>query len=338
MAHRKIREHLKRLLNKLFARTLESFGLRKARPRVMNLGAGKIITEGLESNLWTDFYHNAMTVTWPAFFGSLAAIFILFNLMFAEIYNFGDAPIADAKPGSFADLFFFSVETTSTVGYGDMHPQTLYGHMVATVENFFGLVSLAVMTGLVFARFSRPRARLIFANNPVITIHNGVPTLMLRVANARNNFISDASAKLWVIRAVTSTEGRRSVSFQPMRLERSDNPVFALSWTLFHKIAADSPLHGMSAEDLLASDMNFAVTISGLDETSAQVVHSRNRYSAQDLRVGHEFVDIIHIDEEGVRHMDYAKIHETRPISAQAVFDLTSHLAPLPDEVAASDA
>jgi inward rectifier potassium channel len=338
MAHRKIRQHLKRLLSRVSARTLESLGLRKARPRVMNLGAGKIITEGLESNLWTDFYHNAMTVTWPAFFGSLAAIFILFNLLFAEIYNLGDAPIADAKPGSFADLFFFSVETTSTVGYGDMHPQTMYGHIVATAENFFGLVSLAVMTGLVFARFSRPRARLIFANNPVVTIHNGVPTLMLRVANARNNFISDASAKLWVIRGVTSAEGRRSVSFHPMRLERSDNPVFALSWTLFHKIDADSPLHGMSAEALTASDMNFAVTINGLDETSSQLVHSRNRYSAQDLRIGHEFVDIIRVDEEGTRHMDYAKIHETRPISAPAVFSLTSYLTRFPEEPASSDA
>lgn len=309
MAPRKIRKHL----TKLWARALAVMGVRKSHARVRNLGAGKIITEGLESNLWTDFYHNAMTVTWPAFFGSLAAIFVLFNLLFAQIYDFGEAPIANAKPGSFSDLFFFSVETTSTVGYGDMHPQTLYGHGVATVENFFGLVSLAVMTGLVFARFSRPRARLIFASNPVITMHNSVPTLMLRVANARNNFISDASAKLWIVRGVSSVEGRRSVGFQPMRLERSENPVFALSWTLFHTIDRESPLYGMSAEDIANSDLNFAVTISGLDETSAQLVHSRYRYTGQDLRVGHEFVDIIRIDEEGMRHMDYAKIHETRP-------------------------
>jgi inward rectifier potassium channel len=309
MAHGQIRKHLTRLS----ARASSALGLQKSRPRVRNLGAGKIITEGLESNLWTDFYHNAMTVTWPAFFGSLAAIFMLFNLLFAEIYNFGDAPIANAKPGSFSDLFFFSVETTSTVGYGDMHPQTMYGHWIATVENFFGLVSLAVMTGLVFARFSRPRARLIFGNNPVITMHNDAPTLMVRVANARNNFISDASAKLWIIRGVSSVEGRRSVGFQPMRLLRSENPVFALSWTLFHTIDKESPLYGLSAEDIAGGDLNFTVTISGLDETSAQVVHARNRYTGQDLRVGHEFVDIIRVDEEGMRHMDYAKIHDTRP-------------------------
>jgi inward rectifier potassium channel len=308
MAHGQIRKHLK----KFWVDALEGLGLRKARPRVRNLGAGQIITEGLESNLWTDFYHNAMTVTWPAFFGSLAAIFILYNLLFAEIYNFGEAPIADAKPGSFSDLFFFSVETTSTVGYGDMHPQTMYGHLVATAENFFGLVSLAVMTGLVFARFSRPRARLIFANNPVIAMHNGAQTLMMRVGNARNNFISDASAKLWIIRATSSTEGRRSVTFLPMRLDRSENPVFALSWTLFHTIDADSPLHGLSAEHIADDDLNFALTISGLDETSSQLVHARNRYAGADIRVGHEFVDIIRVDENGMRHIDFGKIHDTR--------------------------
>jgi inward rectifier potassium channel len=311
MAHRKIRQHLR----KSSLRALSTLGIRKSRSRVMNLGAGKIITEGLESNLWTDFYHNAMTVTWPAFFGSLAAIFILFNLLFAQIYNLGHEPIANAKPGSFSDLFFFSVETTSTVGYGDMHPQTMYAHVVATVEDFVGLVSLAVMTGLVFARFSRPRARLIFASNPVITMHNGAPTLMLRVANARNNFISDASAKLWIVRSSVSAEGRHITGFMPMRLEKSENPVFVLSWTLFHKIDQDSPLYGMSAEDIAGSNLNFSVTINGLDETSAQLVHTRFRYSGQDLRFGHEFVDILHVDEEGMRHMDYAKIHDTRPVT-----------------------
>jgi inward rectifier potassium channel len=312
MAPGKIRQHVKRLRKRVNLQ----LGPRKPRSRVVRLGSGKVMTEGLEANRWTDFYHNAMTVTWPAFFCWLAGIFVSFNLLFAAIYSLGDAPIAHAKPGSFSDLFFFSVETTSTVGYGDMYPQTMYGHVVATIENFGGLVSLAVMTGLVFARFSRPHARLIFANNPVIAVHNGAPTLMVRVANARNNFISDASAKLWAIRPRASAEGRRMTGFQPMRLERSENPVFALSWTLLHVIDETSPLAGMSAEEIAASDMNFAVTISGLDETSAQIVHARKPYTAADLRHMHEFVDIIRIDEDGLRHVDYAKIHDTRPVAA----------------------
>ncbi|MGA2795560.1 MAG: ion channel [Roseiarcus sp.] len=309
MAPGKIRKYLKRLL----VRARAIWRPHKSRPRVRNLGAGRIITEGLETNLWTDFYHNAMTVTWPAFFGALAAAFAAFNLLFALAYSLGEAPIANVRPGGFFDLFFFSVETMAGVGYGYMYPQTTYGHAVAASESFLALVSLAVMTGLVFARFSRPRARLIFARNPVIAVHNGAPTLMVRIANARNNFISDASAKLWIIRSAHSKEGRRLTGFQQMRLERSENPIFALSWTLFHVIGADSQLSGMSAEDIAASEMNFVVTISGLDETSAQVVHARNRYAAQDLRVGHEFVDIIRVDEDGMRRVDYAKIHDTRP-------------------------
>ena len=311
MAHGKIRKHLKRPLIRL-----RSIGRRhRSRPRVTTIGPNRIITEGLETNLWRDFYHNAMTVTWPVFFAALAGAFIVFNLLFAVVYSLGEGPVANARPGSYSDLFFFSAETLAGVGYGFMYPQTVYGHMVAACESFLSLVSLAVMTGLVFSRFSRPRARLIFARNPVIAIHNGAPTLMVRIANARNNFISDASAKLWVIRSSHSSEGRRLTGFHEMRLERSDNPIFALSWTLLHVIGADSQLNGMNPEDIAAAEMNFVVTISGLDEVSAQVVHARNRYAAQDLRFGHEFVDIITIDEEGMRHIDYAKVHDTRPLA-----------------------
>jgi inward rectifier potassium channel len=280
------------------------------------LGGRRIIAEGLERAPWSDFYHNAMTASWPAFFGALAVAFVAVNLIFALVYAFADAPIANARPGSLSDLFFFSVETTSTVGYGDMHPQTMYGHVVATCENFIGLVTLAVMTGLVFARFSRPRARLIFARNPVIADHDGTPTLIFRLANARNAFISEATAKLWMLRAATSAEGRRFVGFQPLRLVKSENPVLALSWTLFHPIDAGSPLAGMSDSELLASETNFVIVIRGFDETSAQTIHARHTFAAQDLRPGHEFVDIHSLDEDGMRHIDYAKIHDTRPVAS----------------------
>jgi inward rectifier potassium channel len=308
MADRALREHLSAPLVRLRGKV----NGRRPRPHLTRIGGRQFITEGLETKLWSDFYFNAMTVTWPRFFGGLAVIFVLLNVFFAEVYSLGFEPIANARPGSFADLFFFSVETTSTVGYGDMHPQTLYAHLVATVENFAGLISLAVMTGLVFARFSRPRARLVFARNPVITRHNGQTTMMIRLANARNNFISDASAKLWVIRPEQSTEGRRFTRFLPVKLERSENPIFALTWTLLHVIDEASPLFGMSGEDIAASEMNFVVNISGLDETSAQMVHVRNPYPADTILYGHDFVDVISLDENGVRHIDYGKLDLTQ--------------------------
>jgi inward rectifier potassium channel len=314
MADIQIRERLNGIVAPLRAAVKPS----APRERVTSgLGGRKVIAAGLENNLWTDFYHNAMTATWPMFFGVLAASFLCLNLVFASIYMLGGEPIANARPGSFWDLFFFSVETTSTVGYGDMHPQTIYGHSVATVENFVGMVLLAVMTGLVFARFSRPRARLIFARNPVVTIHNGVPTLKFRLANARNNFITEANAKLWVLAGNVTTEGVRLVGFKPLRLLKSENPVFALSWTLFHPIDERSQLFGLGAEEIEASEMNFVVSITGLDETSSQIVHARYTFAAQDVRFGHEFVDIHSVDEDGSRRVDYSKIHDTRPLSLQ---------------------
>jgi inward rectifier potassium channel len=288
---------------------------RPARPRLRKIGDRRIIAEGLERDLWKDVYHNAMTASWPALMGALAAAFLALNFFFALIYDLGAAPIANARRDSFADLFFFSVETTSTVGYGDMHPQTTYGHIVATAENFVGLMLLAMMTGLVFARISRPRARIIFARYPVVSQHNGAPTLMFRLANARGNFISEATAKLWMIGATVSEEGRRIVTFQPMRLIKSENPTLALSWILFHPIDADSPLFGMDEHSLIASEINFVVSLVGFDETSGQTVHARDTFAAQDVRFGHEFVDIISIDDHGMRHIDYAKLNSTKRLS-----------------------
>jgi inward rectifier potassium channel len=306
MADGKIREHLS-------AQAPTPPQRKPPRSRVRAIGDRRVIADGLEQNLWKDFYYNAMTLSWPRFFGALAAAFVLLNALFALVYALGDAPIANARPGSLSDLFFFSVETTSTVGYGDMHPQTMYGHVVATAENFTGLMLLAVMTGLVFSRFSRPRAHVIFARNPVIDLHDGVRTLTFRLANARNSFISEATAKLWMLGPMETAEGRRFVGFQPMRLLRNENPTFALSWTLFHPIVEDSPIYGLSEDELLASEINFVVSIRGLDETSAQMLFARETFAAEDVRPGHEFVDLFSLDEAGIRHVDYSRVHDTRP-------------------------
>ncbi len=300
---------------------LESAGRRRSRrPRAQlrDIAGRRIIAEGLERNVWSDLYFNAMTISWPRFVATLAAAFVALNFIFAVIYDLGEAPIANAREGSLADLFFFSVETTSTVGYGDMHPQTIYGHIVATAENFTGLLLLAVMTGLVFARFSRPRARIIFAKYPVVTKHNGVTTLIFRMANARSNFITEATAKLWVLRPTVTVEGKRLIGFEQMRLLRSENPTFALSWTLFHPIDEQSPLFGHDEDTLAASQMNFVVSVVGFDEASGQIVRARDVFAAQDVQFGHEYVDFVWIDDQGLRHIDYAKIDATRPASADA--------------------
>ena len=292
-------------------------GRRQRRPRavIRDVAGRRIIAEGLERNVWTDLYFNAMTMSWPAFVATLAVTFVALNFVFALIYDLGDAPIANAREHSLSDLFFFSVETTSTVGYGDMHPQTLYGHVIATGENFTGLLLLAMMTGLVFARFSRPRARIIFTKYPVVTKHNGVMTLIFRMANARSNFITEATAKLWMLSPTVTEEGQRLIGFERMGLLRSENPTFALSWTLFHPIDERSPLFGKDEDALAGSMINFVVSVVGFDEASGQIVRARDVFAAQDLRFNHEYEDFVWIDEQGMRHIDYAKIDATRPVS-----------------------
>ena len=139
----------------------------------MRFGHREIETLGLDQGFWTDLYHRLMTVYWPVFFGSAALIFVLLNAIFALFYSLGDKPIANVTGERYLDLFYFSIETLATVGYGDMHPQTEYGHLIATIEIFTGMCFLAVLTGLVFARFSRPRARFVFATHAVVTRARG---------------------------------------------------------------------------------------------------------------------------------------------------------------------
>src|ERR1700719_4338739 len=173
---------------------------RIAKARVVRFGDREIVTEGLHLSFWADISHRCMTASWPLFIAGAALVFLMFNAVFAVFYWIGDQPISNVPGGAYIDYLYFSIETLSTAGYGDMHPQTHYGHFVATVELFTGIFSMSLMTGLIFSRFSRPRARLLFVNNPVIAMQDGERTLMVRVANERHNVIGNATARLWVLK------------------------------------------------------------------------------------------------------------------------------------------
>jgi len=291
---------------------------KKPRSNIVRLGNREIITRGLNSGFWTDLYHRSMTVSWPVFFASAALIFIALNCTFALVFFLGHEPIANVPTGSFMDLFYFSIETLATVGYGDMHPQTHFGHAVATVEIFTGMSFLAVMTGLIFARFSRPRARFVFARNAIVTMHDRQPTLMIRVANARHNTLSNASATLWLIRAEQTPEGQHLRRYYQLELQRRENPVFALSWTIFHAIDQTSPLFAMSAEDLASADAILVLTVGGIDDNSAHALRARKSYSHDDIAWQHRYVDIMTVGADGRLFIDYAKFHDVTPDGAGA--------------------
>jgi inward rectifier potassium channel len=247
------------------------------------------------------------------FFGSAALIFIALNTVFACLYYLGDRPIANVAENLPLSLFYFSIETLATVGYGDMHPQTDYGHLIATIEIFTGMCFLAVMTGLIFARFSRPRARFVFATHPVVTVHQGQQTLMVRVANARNNTISQATARLWLFRLEYTAEGYQLRRYHELKLDRNEHPMFTLSWTLFHVIDASSPLHTMTADDLTITDTALALNVSGVDDSSAQHLYARKLYSQTDILWKHRYKDITSISPEGRLLIDYNMFHDVIP-------------------------
>jgi inward rectifier potassium channel len=245
--------------------------------------------------------------------------FLVINAIFAVFYWLGywlgDPPISNVASGAYIDYLYFSIETLSTAGYGDMHPQTHYGHMVATAELFTGIFSLSLMTGLVFARFSRPEPRFLFEDGPVISTHNGKPTLMIRFANERHNAILHAVARLWVITTETTAEGQFFRRFVELPLARGDSPILALTWTIFHVIDEQSPLFGLTAADLEAGDVSFVLLVSGFDENAAQDIHARKTYRHSDVAHGHRYADIISVDDDGRTGVNYHRFHDTSPES-----------------------
>jgi inward rectifier potassium channel len=286
---------------------------RKGGRHLVGISGREIETRGLAHGFWTDLYHRSMTVYWPTFFGTAAVIFVILNAVFAFLYWLGNEPIANVNENQPLGLFYFSVETLATVGYGDMHPQTHYGHFIATIEIFTGMSFLAVMTGLIFARFSRPRARFIFAKHPVVTVHEGRPTLMIRIANERNNTISQAIARLWLIRMETTAEGTRFRRYYELMLDRSEHPMFMLSWSIFHVIDETSPLYGATAADLAAVDGALTLNVSGVDDNSAQYLYARKIYSNEEIRWKHRYRDITSFAEDGRLLIDYTVFHEIAP-------------------------
>jgi inward rectifier potassium channel len=285
----------------------------ESKPQLVRIAHREIEILGLGQGFWGDLHHRSMSVHWPVFFGSAAAMFVVLNAIFGFLYSLGQEPIANAPENGPLAYFYFSIETLATVGYGDMHPKSNYGHLIATIEIFTGMSFLAVMTGLIFARFSRPRARFFFANNPVITRHEGRQTLMIRVANARHNMISRANARLWIFRAERTKEGEQLRRFYELKLDRSEHPMFVLSWMLFHVIDKDSPLHGLTESDLTDGDTFLVLNAGGVDDSSAQQLHAHHVYSWREIRWGHRYKDITNASPQGRFLLDYTKFHDTVP-------------------------
>ncbi len=271
-----------------------------------------VVKNGRPAGL-ADFYHLALRASWTQLLGAVALGFVVVNVLFAGLYWVSDG-IANARPGHALDYFFFSVHTFGTIGYGSMFPQTDAAEFIATVEALTSLVMNAVLTGLVFARFARPRARVLWSQKAVISDREGVPTLMMRVSNERVNHVVEATARASIIRAEVTREGERIRRIIDLPLVRQTSPSFILTWTVMHAITKDSPLYGLTAEQLQAQGAEILITLTGLDETLAQTIHARFSYVADDLVYAARYDDIIRgVDGQGRSILDYAHFHATLP-------------------------
>jgi inward rectifier potassium channel len=285
------------------------------RVRVTRLpGSGReVASVGLRTAPLRDAYHSLLVAAWSRFFALVLVAYLGANLVFALGYLWIGDGIEEARPGSFSDAFFFSVQTMATIGYGKMAPRGLAANLLVTLEALVGLLGLALVTGLVFAKFSRPTARVLFSRHAVITTFDGVPSLLFRMANERGNQIAEAQAHLVLLRTERTPEGEEVRRVHDLRLRRSQSAFFALTWLVVHPITPDSPLHGETAESLREKDLDLVASVTGLDETLSQSIHARHAWSSEQILWNHRFADVLVRLPDGRRAIDYRKFHEVLP-------------------------
>ncbi len=261
-----------------------------------------------------DVYFALVTRPFWQFVIVVCALVLVINTLFAFLYLLDSGGISNARPGSFEDAFFFSVQTLATIGYGTMAPQTRFTHVLVTVESILGVIAVGSLAGVAFARLSRPQARVVFSNKLVIRNRNGVPHLQLRVANWRTNLIVDASVRIYLLIAEKTTEGESMRVPLDLKLVRDSSPVFFLTWTIMHAIDEQSPLYSEEVvEQLRASGTQMFVMLTGYDQTLGQHVHASANYKLDDIVRSARFCDVLDVDVDGTRLLDFSRFHDVEP-------------------------
>lgn len=272
----------------------------------------KLRATGQHIALYEDLYHNILRGSWWQFFGGVSLAFLFGNAVFAVLYMVDPGSISGARSGNFEDAFFFSVQTMATIGYGAMAPATRFAHVIVTVEALCGILGVALVTGVTFSKFARPTARVLFTKSAVVTVRNGVPHLCFRMANWRGNTVVEAQLRLAILVEERTPEGevlRRPII---LPLVRDKNPTFIFSWLAMHEIDSASPFFGGEAAiaKLRAQQSEVFLSLSGLDETTGQTIHTRYTYALDDIVWNARFADILTLTDDGTRELDYSKFHE----------------------------
>jgi inward rectifier potassium channel len=274
------------------------------------IGTQGLPARGLPKDRWRDAYHYLLTMPLWAFFTVMASAFVALNAVFGGLYLLDPGGLSGARPGAFSDAFFFSVQTLGTLGYGVMAPRSLYENVVVTAEVFLGLFNLAAATGLLFARISRPTARIMFSDKAVVTPFDGVPTLIFRAANRRRNLVVEAEVSVSLLRDLTTQEGDTMRRFTELQMVRARTPIFFLTWTVMHRIDESSPLWGETQESLFQKHAEIVVVIKGTDETFVSTIHARTSYTPDEIVWGRRLADIFITDATGRRFIDFTRFHQ----------------------------
>jgi len=271
----------------------------ESRQRLLNRdGSFNVARRGLRLGTSLSLYHTLLTTTWTRFMALVVVSYVLINAGFALVFVFcGPGALQSSLPAAggagFPQAFFFSIATFSTIGYGNLAPAGLAANLVVAVEALVGLLWLALATGLLFARFSRPTAKIMFSRTAVIAPYRGIKAFEFRIANMRSSQLIEVEATVMFTR-FEEHDGRPVRRFHLLPLERSSVAFFPLSWTIVHPIDEASPLNGLTRDDMRRSDAEFLMLLSGVEETFAQRVHARSSYRWDEVVWGAKFSDILH--------------------------------------------
>jgi inward rectifier potassium channel len=262
----------------------------------------------------TNLYLMMIDTSWPWFLTVVLAVFLGINMLFAWIYLLiGMNHLRGVEPemGDFLNAFFFSVHTLTTVGYGNVFPSGTWANALAALEAATGLMVFALATGLLYGRFSRPSARILFSQRALVAPYQDGTSLQFRITNARSNVLMDLEARV-LLMTVDRTDGQLKRAFTDLPLERRQVYFFPLTWTVVHPIDEASPLKGKTAEDLKAAETELLILIKGFDDTFSQVVHSQYSYRYDEILWGAKFLPAFHVDTKGDLVLDVNKIHELK--------------------------
>lgn len=276
----------------------------QSRQRLLNAdGTFNVQRTGLPFLSSLNLFHTLLTMKWSTFLLLVLALYFVSNIVFGAVYaTFGPEALVDTSSTPMANMFvrgfFFSVQTFATIGYGTIHPVGFVPNLLVTIESYYSLLANALITGLVFARFARPEARIIFSDVAVIAPYRDIEGLMFRLVNGRSSQLLEVNIKVMFARFVNEN-GRSVRRFDFLDLERKNVAFLPLALTVVHPITKDSPMYGLTQADLNATDAELLILISATDETFAQIVHTRSSYKPHEILCGHKFVSIYNEVEDG---------------------------------------